>query len=430
MKDYSNKVIVLLKSLKSYERIPKKEKSDLKYWVLILLIVIIGLILIKAIPNIFLKNGGLIQITSHELFIIVGFIWPLLLVTTWSFERKKSIEKNCYRFISPTNLTSSIIWGEAKSFIQDKYYHIFQFVWIPFSIVMLFILYAFSRLYHNLLEIIDSAFLITYFQKINAIINSPLLKISSFSDCIMNERFIIITSVMAGMFLIISQIRIQLSRIKTGFDLYWWDFRIDKLAYIIRLIMVGIDGTLAVYLFLKLITISVILYDIIGMSELKIDLFSYGDYGGQETIVKIYWLIALVIFIFGIFSITTSYYHKRLSEYRLVETLVMVFYAVISIGMIVMPMNKVYYNIEIQKRHLIVQLNKELKVTPSNETELKKLNEYFTYINTIKNIKSSMFNLKTIFSPFLLLILQFVYFLWQIIFPRKNIDAKNILFSK
>lgn len=427
MNNHSEKIILLLKSLKSYKSTPEKERSDIKYWILISLTLIIGIFLIRTIPNVFKQKEGLIQITSHEIFIFAGFVWPILLVIIWFFERRRSIEKKCYRCISPTILSPTVIFGKVESFTHDKYYHIFQFIWLPFSITMLFILHTFSRLYNDITEIIDSAFLISHIQKINEIIHGKLLASSSFRDYIMNEQLIIFVSVLVAISSIINQIRIQKSRIKSGFDLYWWDFRIDKRAYVVRLIMVGVDGFFALYLFLKLITVSIVLYDIIGLHELKVNLFSYSEYGGQEAIVKIYWLIAIFIFIFGIFSFIGSYFHKGLKEYRLLDTLYFILYAVISIGLIIMPMNNVYKNIETQKKQLIIQLNKELKDIPTNKDELKKSNEYFTYINTIKSIKSSVFNIKTIFSPFLLLIVQVFYFVWQFIFSKKTIDVKDIL---
>jgi hypothetical protein len=274
--------------------------------------------------------------------------WPFLLFATWVFALAESRRTRTFHFMSPEHLIAnkSIIRGKITSFRDDWFFHIFQFVWLPTLLIAWFLFAEYQALPGVLPQIWKStpqrvSTLQDFLQSLGPAFwpNCP--------DAVgfLRKARIILASDAIGLALasaaaavsIYRQIYIQRERIRLAKSLYWWDWRVDRPEYVVRLLMIGFISFLAIILLVKVAVISLAASELVGRDTLAVSYFASDGTGGLKFLVGIFRDLLWVVFLFGLYVIVSIYSHWNLAEYRVTDSLLFAIY-IAALALMAVPL--------------------------------------------------------------------------------------------
>jgi hypothetical protein len=274
--------------------------------------------------------------------------WPFLLFATWVFALAESRRTRTFHFMSPEHLIAnkSIIRGKITSFRDDWFFHIFQFVWLPTLLIAWFLFAEYQALpgvlpqiwkstpqrvstLHDFLQSLGPAFwpncpdAVGFLRKARIVLASDAIGLALASA--------------AAAVSIYRQIYIQRERIRLAKSLYWWDWRVDRPEYVVRLLMIGFISFLAIILLVKVAVISLAASELVGRDTLAVSYFASDGTGGLKFLVGIFRDLLWVVFLFGLYVIVSIYSHWNLAEYRVTDSLLFAIY-IAALALMAVPL--------------------------------------------------------------------------------------------
>jgi len=288
--------------------------------------------------------------------------WPCLLVATWFFALLESTRTCTIHFISPEHLTGhrfSII-GEVIPFNRDWFFHIFQFIWIPLLAIEVLLFAKYEKLPESLPRVWnagrDDPGLSQFIDSLSAVFWPD----PSSSGNIWHQMRLIFASDLIALLTAFAfavvfayfQVRIQKRRQHQAVNLYWWDRRISRPEWIVRLLMVALDVFLGMFLLLKIMAISLVASDLMTGDTLSIGYFAPDGVGGMKFLTEIFTYLSWLVFLFGLFVIASMFLHWRLVEYRVTDAFLVAVY-IIALAITVTPLMKLEIRFEEQKDALL-----------------------------------------------------------------------------
>jgi hypothetical protein len=326
--------------------------------------------------------------------------WPLLLLATWVFAFKESLRKRTFYFISPSHLVvwrrgggqivPGMIAGEIMPFGRDRFFHIFQSVWI-FLVVTGWLAF---RNYDALPAWLQEH---GVWNPTSADLSAVLQWVSranSWSDWI--------GMALASLFLVGSvavQMLIQFRRF-AGKDIYWWDWRIGRTEFVVRLVMVGLDLFLAVFLVAKMLAMLAVAYKVANSDGLMISYFSFDGVGGLKHLTDLLMHLSWAVFLFGMFVFASLLLHWNLREYRFMDLSLVVAYAVI-LAIALAPLGFLEKKLSDEKERRLEALTKD----PG--PKLSEAGDYVKNLALVRDWPASALNVGILGNPVLPLGFQF-----------------------
>jgi hypothetical protein len=273
--------------------------------------------------------------------------WPALLVITWIFASLESKRTRTFSVVAPRHIFASqpVISGEVISFQQDMFFHIFQFIWLPLIVIALLMFAQYETFPVHLAPIWNEASgggtLDKFKQSLNAAYFPDFSSAQNFISCFrvaLNcDSFSIILATFTTTLFTVNQLRIQRKRQTSLTTLCWWDIRISRPGWFVRLVMVGIDTFLGAIILVKITSISLVAYDIILSDGVSISYFSPDGAGGLKFVVDIFRTFSWLVFTFGVLVISSMYFHRHMTEYRSTDITMLLMYAFLVI-LIMIPL--------------------------------------------------------------------------------------------
>jgi hypothetical protein len=328
--------------------------------------------------------------------------WPLLLVETWIFACRESFRKRTFYFISPWHLVagrdpgnrvvSGIVAGEIVPFSRDWFFHIFQFVWI-FLVVVAWLTFR------------DYDALPAWLKAAGAWDPSKPAELSAVLEWISRTNVWSdwLGIAFASLFLIGSiaaQIHIQSSRI-AGKDIYWWDGRIGTTEWVVRLVMVGLDLFLAVFLIAKMVAMLFVAYKVATSDGLTISYFSFDGVGGLQHLTDVLMHLSWAVFLFGMLVFASLLLHWNLREYRLLDLSLVVAYVVV-LAVALTPL-------DILEKKLTDEKERRLEaLTTDPGPKLSDAGDYVKNLALVRDWPASALNVGILGNPVLPLGFQFL----------------------
>jgi hypothetical protein len=286
------------------------------------------------IPN----ETGLIFGYGSTFFSILN-IWPILLILTWFFALMVSRQSESFDFINPSNYwnPNSVQFGEVKPFKKDWFFHIFQFFWIPFLAICFVLLAKVDPVSMTIIQMWDTSandvsaqvFLESWNHSQHESIGLALPASDMVRNLLLNDISVLALGFVTGLLGALNQIRIQFKRYSTGVDMYWWDWRINKIEYIVRLFMVFLDLFLAIVVLCKVFALIFLSFDVMSNHILQVKFFHPDGVGGFEALSAVFRDTLWLVFVFGFFVMASLYLHKNLEEYRMSDLFLVAAYVVL-----------------------------------------------------------------------------------------------------
>jgi hypothetical protein len=145
----------------------------------------------------------------------------------------------------------------------------------------------------------------------------------------------------AAIFAVVMQISTQLARINVMEIMYWWDWRISKPIFIIRLIMVGLDVYLAVIIVYRGAIGIVFTKKFFGLIKLTPRPLHPDKAGGLGIIGKVCLSFTWPLLVIGIILASSFFFHEE-ATYFIVNTLVLVVYIISITFVFFFPLSSVH----------------------------------------------------------------------------------------
>jgi hypothetical protein len=326
--------------------------------------------------------------------------WPLLLVATWFFALFESIRMRTLYFVSPYHLIRNRVdAGEIMPFMRDWFFHIFQFVWIALLVVAWLI---FTE-YQQLVDWLPSAW--------SSAAQQPLVPFkTSLARLALRSNEIALAGALLGFAgSIWRQCHIQNQRTISHTGAYWWDHRIDRREWHVRLGMVGLDMALGIFLVLKILVMLYIVYRLVRMNVLTVWLFAPDGVGGLQHLTNMLMYVSWIVFVFGLLVFASLYLHWNLREYRATDFgLVCVYVVLVILAMVPLGM------LESRFSHAKdVQLQQLVRTAKQPESSLEDAAKYVENVKAMQNWNVSALKIGILGNPVLPLGFQFVVVLFQ-----------------
>lgn len=328
--------------------------------------------------------------------------WPLLLIATWIFACRESFRKRTFYFISPWHLVAGrgggnqvvpgLIAGEIMPFGRDWFFHIFQSVWI-FLVIIAWLAF---RNYDALP---------TWLQAKDVWDPSKSAELSAVLQWIsfVNMQSDYLGMACAALFLfgsIAIQVHIQ-SRRFAGKDIYWWDRRIGRTEWVVRLAMVGLDLFLAVFVIAKMVAMLSVAYKVATSDGLMISYFSFDGVGGLQHLTDLLMHLSWGVFLFGMLVFASLLLHWNLREYRLMDLSLVVTYVVV-LAVALTPLGILEKKLSDQReRHLQA-------LTRDPGPKLSEAGDYVKNLALVRDWPASALNVGILGNPVLPLGFQFL----------------------
>lgn len=207
-----------------------------------------------------------------------------------------------------------------------------------------------------------------------------------------------------------NQVRIQRERVLGDVNFYWWDRRVSKPEWTVRLGMVGVDTFLGIFLLFKIAAIALVAYQLVSTDQLKIIYFSPDGAGGMKFLMDIFKLMSWLVFLFGLFVIASVYLHWNLPEYRKTDAALLVVYLALVV-LAMMPLLLLDGRLEMARDSLIMALP-----IPSGSLRPEAIGEaarMLRDINEIRNWGASAWSWDLLNSPMLPLAGQLLFAVGQ-----------------
>jgi len=292
----------------------------------------------------------------------------------------------------------------VPGFIQDPFYTIFQFFWLPIIFIMV---HAF-RMNQKLVKDVMSQEL-SKINKFNSriIIPNNLTNIFEQFYKILYSKWQWILSILFCLTTIYINYNIQIDRIHEMTIMYWWDWRINKVIYIIRLLMLGVDMFFAGILFYKWFFSVFFLKKFLAYLSIKPRPYHPDNAGGLSMIGRVCFLFTLPVFIVGIMLSTSVILHIE-TTYKIINFSAIAMSSIFLLFVFFFPLIEVHKKMKKKKEDwlnlisidisdVITQLETKLKDTNFNPVSLfDRLEHLKRWTEIIKKMPTWPFNTKTL----------------------------------
>jgi hypothetical protein len=344
--------------------------------------------------------------------------WPGLLIGTWLFAFFESSRTRTLHYLSPSHLLKlqRVISGEVTPFSHDWFFHIFQFIWIG----LLVFTWMLFRKWQGLPGWLPAAWDPNAKYKLGVFLKfltAPVLPYvhtgggfwsypAAFWD---NDLFPLLAAVGLCIYSIGRQCKIQKERIANHTDFYWWDVRVNRTEWWVRLIMVGVDMFLVGFLVAKVLMVLFAAYHLVAKHALKIEWLAPDGVGGLSNLTDLLMYISWIVFLFGLFVFASLYLHWNLREYRKWD-LTLVFAYIALVALMVAPVEILDHRLAKEKEMRLEQI---AATTDLSKAGLKDAADYVKNIESVRDWKVSAVTVGILGNPVLPLGFQFVVIVLQ-----------------
>lgn len=343
--------------------------------------------------------------------------WPLLLVSTWVFAFFESRRTKTLHDVHPKHLLSGngIIAGEIMPFGRDLFFHVFQFIWIPILIIALLLMAQYEDLPKAVAVVwaAPSEAGGGLAQFVESLRSQNLLEVfedRSFIERIRmltsNDSIALVVGGVAAIFIMFRQMHIQKERVETAINFYWWDKRVSRSEWWVRLGMVGVDTFLGVFLLFKIAAIAIVAYQLISADQLRIMYFAPDGVGGMKFLMDIFKNMSWLVFFFGLFVIASVYLHWNLPEYRITDAAFFIAYIVL-VGLTMMPLLFLDSKLDAVRESMILALP-----VPPSELQPGSIGDaarMLRDVNEFRNWNTSVWSVGLLNSPIIPLVGQLLF---------------------
>ena len=277
-----------------------------------------------------------ITFIDRRLGIYLSRYWPALLAVTWMLLLLLARKRGVLLYI-PEYLRAGIFRSDPRAvpgFVQDPFYTIFQFFWIPFIWTALFALRSVQRMVRHF---IDLAACTPTDIVIKEGMPSYLRKTQKRTES--NWQFIVAAA--AALITIVLQVGTQMTRIKVMEIMYWWDWRISKPIFIIRLIMVGLDVFLAVLIVYRSAIGVVFTKKFLALIKLTPRPLHPDKAGGLGIIGKVCLSFTWPLLVIGIVLASSFFFHEE-AAYFILNTTILAIYIISITFVFFFPLSSVH----------------------------------------------------------------------------------------
>ena len=337
-------------------------------------------------------------------------LWVMLSIVTWVYAAISSSILGCLSYVSPylfmikpeviIKKPKIITHGEIISFNQDTFFTIFQFIWVPFAAITIILFEKADRLAANIRELCKDLPTCdaTKFQKsINATTGFPLIGgenvIATLKALLLNDTTVLACAALIAGISIVNQVRIQRLRIKTKTTFSWFDWRVSKAEWFVRLTMVGVDMFLCTFFVLKILGLATICAELAGSDLLRIRYFSPDGAGGIKFLNDIFMNFSWLIILLGFFVMASLYAHRKMEGYLTSDLIVVSIYCILVV-LSVAPFFVMEYKLDHEQRRLIASIcNSSFSsicnahLTNYNISDIVKSNNIANYVRDVSAIK-------------------------------------------
>jgi hypothetical protein len=333
-------------------------------------------------------------------------LWPILLGLSWLFAFREANRTGAMLTVAPRHIigASKITTGELMPFSKDLFFHIFQFVWIPFLIISALLMSRFEALpktgamAKTAQDPVISGLLAAVRPSLVPEFSAAGSPVDPLRTLLSNDAAALLLAGCAATLFVINQMRIQRVRISSGTNLYWWDRRISLTEWYVRLLMVGLDTFLGLFLLMKVATIAIVSYDLATSEHLQVAYFAADGAGGFGFLLNLFKILSWLVFLFGLFVIASVYMHWSLPEYRVTDAALLVIYLAL-VGLAVAPLLLLEFRLSAARESLLLMMP-----GPGSDLRPAGLAEAARQLRDINEIKSwsvSAFSADLLKSPIL-----------------------------
>lgn len=333
-------------------------------------------------------------------------LWPMLLLASWLFAFREAGRTGAMLSVAPRHIIgpTRITTGEIMPFAKDLFFHIFQFVWIPFLVICALLMSRFESLPKAgaMSKAAQDPAVAAMLAAVRPSFALDLATVGSAGDLVRmllsNDAMALLIAGFAATLFIVNQMRIQRVRIATGTNLYWWDRRISPTEWYVRLFMVGLDTFLGLFLLMKVVAIAIVSYDLATSEHLQINYFAADGAGGFGFLLDLFKILSWLVFLFGLFVIASVYMHWSLPEYRVTDTALLVVYLALVV-LAVTPLLMLEFRLTASRESLLLMMP-----VPGSDLRPAALAEAARQLRDINEIKSwsvSAFSADLLKSPIL-----------------------------
>ena len=362
-----------------------------------------------------------LRVMSRRIEIWSAIVWPLLLVLTWCSLLLLAVNFGVFREI-PAELREGISRTDPKAvpgFLQDPFYTIWQFFWIP---LVFTIIYAFRKVPYT----------INYFLSLSKKDPEAVRIPEAFDHLLqwfknkLGSYWQWILAAVGGSAAMLMQINTQLSRFRSMDIMYWWDWRISKTIFMIRLIMVGVDIFFAIFILYRSVWCIVFIRRFLNLVKLKPRPLHPDKAGGFAIIGRLCFSFTTPLLVIGM-VIATSYLFHEEATYFILNTSALLLYILSAIFVFFFPLSSVHKTMKAAKEEWLDRISLQIHRTlikidkiPGNdyrefEDEFAKADCLQNYYDTIHSMPIWPYDFRTISKFFTSIMIPTLVFLVQIV---------------
>ncbi len=338
----------------------------------------------------------------------VVIVWVIALIVTWMYAVISSSIIGCLSYISPSHFMKSklITHGEIISFKQNIFFTFFQFIWIPFAAITLILFEKKSLLTGSIVDAWNNDATVTatnYLNSLNA--TQGIQSISgenvnaTLRALLLNDTAVIALAAFLACITVIHQELIQRHRTNTRTTFFWFDRRVSKMQWFVRVFMVGVDMFIGVILIMKILALATICAELAGGDILRVNYFSPDGGGGIKFLNDIFMNLLWIIILLGFFVMASLYAHRNMDGYRTSDLIFVSIYCILVVLSMV-PFFTMEYKLAHAQTELIFSICNNASFSyicnarPWIETssEFDDIAKYVRDVSAIKEWKVSVIN--------------------------------------
>ena len=338
-----------------------------------------------------------ISVIGRRAFICVVFVWPSLLVLTWLFLLLLSYINGVLNEI-PLELRQGItgaVPGDVPGFLQDPYYTIFQFFWLPFIWLLV---RSFRLLPITICTLWDQKIISHEMATDELVLNNLVGQAVTEFNQKMLKFWPWILGTLVGIGSMSNQVLIQVNRIECMDTMHWWDWRISSSIYIVRLLMVGLDMALATVIVIKGLQVIVFVRKFLAEFKFLPQPFHPDGVGGLASISKLCLSFIFPIMV-AVIVLATSFMFHREQIYWITNLVISFIYVPVIIFVFFYPLEVLHSKlknfraawlncISLEINHVLLELNVAIKSqsnTSSSQlySNLDSLNRYYQTVEKL-----------------------------------------------
>lgn len=277
-----------------------------------------------------------VEFVDRRLGACLTHFWPGLLFMTWILLLFLAQKRGVFLNI-PEHFRVGILRSDPKSvpgFIQDPFYTIFQFFWIPFVLLAVYALHKVHRMVEHFIGRSDCS-------QMDLTGKNGLATFLKRTQRNVEFRWQWALAAAAAMSAILLQIYTQLSRIRIMEIMYWWDWRISRPIFIIRLIMVGLDVFLAVIIVYRGAISIAFTKKFLALLQLTPRPLHPDKAGGLGIIGRVCLSFTWPLLVVGIVLASSFFFHEEAS-YFIINTIMLGIYIVSISFIFFFPLSSVH----------------------------------------------------------------------------------------